>query len=104
MLVDIFKKRLVSSDPDGEKIDAQSSDDVGLEIEFCGIISCEKTTVIELELILDFAIFSIHEIYVEFLIGDILAEILSIMRGTSSTLMRSHSFSKEKVCSYFFQV
>ena len=68
MFVHIFKKRLISSYSDGEKIDAKSSDNVGFEIEFCGIISCEKSTVIELKLVLNFAVLSVNEINKELLV------------------------------------
>ena len=104
VFVNVLKQRFISGDSEGKVVNSQSSNDVRFEVKLCGTLGCEKTAIIKFYLVLNFAVLSVDKINVKFMFADIFAEILTNINGTSSTLIRSQSFSKVYFYSYFFQL
>ena len=103
MLIEVFQQRFVGCDSEGKMVDSKCPDNVRLEVKLSGTVRCQKTAVVEPELILDFTVLSIDEVNVKFMVADIFAEILTSIKCTSSTRIRSQSFSKEYFCYSLFQ-
>ena len=77
MLVHIRKKSFISCDSNRKGVDSQSPNNIGLQEKFSGISGSQKSTVVKVKLIFNFAIFSIYEVYEKFAVRNIFTEILA---------------------------